>query len=194
MVFAERAGNRSEDCSWKIETFPDLVLVTKESETELVTSRYNLDGSIQEYHFRYQDGHAELHIKMNNRSIRAVGTRESGVHEKTSILKGNLPWIQQMTIGLKSFFLSPRNKLEFQILNPKDLCLYKLVAEKKRWEAVPGFGNLRRVDVHSDNIIYNLLGLGGTLWFDNQGVLKKMIVNADPREDRIIQEWIRNGP
>lgn len=193
-VFSESKGDYYEECTWKIEKFPDLTLVTKESPTELVASRYNSKEEIQQYHFRFQDGSGEMHVQLNDQILQVKGIKNGKLHVKTHRINPKLPWIQQMTLGFKPFILSVNKRFEFQIINPLDLSLHTLVAEKKGHQAVPGHGSLLEVHVSPTNWFYQLLGLGGTLWFHREGQMKKMIAYTDPREPKTFTEWLRNDP
>ena len=193
--YMERVGDCEEVCRWKVEEFPDFTSTTKESDAELVICRYAMDGYIQDYHFNYQDHSAEFRVQKEEKVLRAMGKKGDKVEERVHHLKDSIPWIQQLTVGLKPFLDSSDEKLEFCIVNPKDLNVYKLLAEKRKTEHVPGYGDLKRVDVRSGSFFYNLLGLGGKLWFDPlTGELKKMFSSADPREHPMVTEWLQSGP
>ncbi len=193
--FTEKCGRLSEKCLWKIEEFPDQTLVTKQSDSELVTARYAKEGEIEEYHFLYTDERAEFHIVKEEKALRVNGRIKNEKSERVHQLKEEIPWVQQMTLGMKRFILSSSQKMEFYIVNPRDLSLHKLIAEKKRTEKLDGFGELLRVDVRSPSLFYSLLGMGAKLWYDEMsGELKKMISHADPREHPIIAEFLQSDP
>lgn len=194
-TYEDRKGTSVEHSQWKIEEFPDLTIATKQSSTEVAIARYNQNGEIQEYHFNYKDpNRGELHIKMEDRHLHIKGRGQDGWREKSIRMAQNYPWIQQMTLGIKNFVLANQNKLDFYILNPKELDLSHGVLEKKGLETVPGLGQLMKIEARPGGFLLGFRKVA-TIWADPQsGLLKKMSWQLLPWDEVTTTEWRQNGP
>ena len=81
--------------------------------------------------------------------------------------KINKPWIQEWHIGLKSFFLSDKQRIDFFIVSPNTSVLHEMTAKKKtncKLEIFP-------------NIAFGQTFSKGVTSYDQDGILQRYKVN-----------------
>jgi len=104
----------------------------------------------------------------------------------------NIPWVQEMMIGPREFALSNKLTFEFYFLLPV-LGLMKMAATKGR----SGADGLIEIKVGPSNRLYSwiasLIGIRGSFWYDQEGVMKKMIMHF-PGQPSIRMQWRPNDP
>jgi hypothetical protein len=154
----------------RLERSASLLVATQTCESFSSKAIYGEDGITSYY---YKDGKKIVEVSRNGNRVECILPTK-----KTFTLEEGTPWIQQPTIGLKSFILSDQKELDFYgflFEDPRPWYsgpdMPKLKAVKGSIEEVAGLGKLLKVEV----ITPYSLSRSGKLWFNEAGVLVKFI-------------------
>ncbi len=176
--FAEKSKSFCGKTDWRIERLPGEsgeFHAAIESPREKTWSRYNKKGEIQEYYFKEESG--ELHASLSaDRRLKVRAHRGNRIGERDYKLEKNYVWLQQATLGLKSFILDPNQKeVHFYSIRPDNIDLVEVVVRKKGEENLPGFGKAIRAELKMDHYFYRFFR-EGELWFDPEtGKMLKLV-------------------
>lgn len=184
--YNESGKNSIIKTNWKVQKYPHLIVAQQYSDEYSSTSVYQPNWALQEYHYESNEGLLDIRKDGKQLQVKMHPPSKDPIDINLEMTE-DIPWIQQATLGFKSFVLSQDEQFCFYgVLNEnpfrrflpfasKPPFLMKMLAQKKGMEALPGFGNLIKVEVQSEwGWPYNLIT--GELWFDPQtGILRKYI-------------------
>lgn len=180
---------RYSETTEKVTTYSDWVLThgsnglaaTRDSSNDHSEIRYNPNGDMEDYQYISHNGQIRFHAKLSGRSLQIEGEKDGKKIEKSYILPGNFPFIQQVTLGFMKYFPSFPDTLHFYGINPvdEDYPLTHLIAKKVKEEIDPALGKLTKVYINLAGWRY--LFWTAEVWFDSKtGILKKMVANSGP--------------
>ncbi len=189
-AFFETSKGYQGKADWKIEFFPNEIRVHIHSPQENTFSRYNKDWQIQEYDCKEKD--SELHIVLTeDRRLKINAYRGKRIEEREYKLERNLLWLQQATLGLKTFILADDQKeSRYYSIRPDNLDLVEVIARKKGEENLPGYGNSIRADLKMDHCFYRYLR-EGELWFDPKTGMLRKLIDSGRFMDTVTTEFIQ---
>jgi hypothetical protein len=192
LVYTEKSGSATLFNEWTLENGPNGVAANAVSPTERTEARYGLDGRLQEYSCRKEK--EELRIVLSGRQIRVWAERKGRKEKREYQLGKDCVWIQQSTLGMKSFILDKTQKVfRFYSILPQNLALVEMVIRKIGEEEVPGHGKLVKVEGNVDHWLFSHFRKG-TMWYDPQtGVLKKLI-DSGAFMETTVTELSQTGP
>jgi hypothetical protein len=189
----ETVGEEAERCIFTIVRYPDMILGNMESPSHRIQCHYNLEGQLQHMVVQNPDNDLTRSFTLKDRDLEVVTIEEGGADKKTTHhMSENIPWVQEMMIGPREFALSNKLTFEFYFLLPV-LGLMKMAATKGR----SGADGLIEIKVGPSNRLYSwiasLIGIRGSFWYDQEGVMKKMIMHF-PGQPSIRMQWRPNDP
>ena len=162
-----------ENCTFSLDEETQKVTATLKSTTSVTTSIYSSDGLIQEYHFE-SPTKGDLHLNLLKDGKLEIKGQKPGspVSSNTVDLKDS-PWIQQSTLGFRSFILSPEVSMKFSGIHPTSFELTAFSATKGALEMIEGHGQTKYQFV----TLYRLGYPWAQAWFDQKtGILIKGIL------------------
>lgn len=193
LSYTEKTGGVTVVNEWKLESGPNEVVVKAVSPAEQTDARYGLDGRLKEYHWR--KGAEEVRIALSDAGRIHVWKQCAGrKEEKEHRLDKDHVWVQQSTLGMRSFILDKTQKVfRFYSVWPKNLSLVEMVIRKLGEEEVPGHGKLVKVEGTAGHWLLSHIRKG-IMWYDPEtGLLKKM-VDSGAFTETTVTEFLQTGP
>lgn len=127
----ESIDKKTFDATWIIETFPDQIKASKQSNYNESESVYDIGGILRSLSYRIPSEDKTFLAIRQDLNVIAVQAFIDGVPlQKTYQVESKGHWIQQPLLGFKQFVLSKNQTLPFFFIHPEKLHLFEGVAKK----------------------------------------------------------------
>jgi len=158
-IYKETTGKTSINSKWRVISQDEGYSIIAENSDEYHRVLCNQDLATISWEFKNTELKTELLVKRNgNRLIVNGRFKNKQINEEYEI--DHLPWFEFVEVSLSRFVQSEEEKIEFWILQPNNLKLYKMVAIKQNTETI----NLNGQDVEALQLKLTLPGLASLFW------------------------------
>jgi hypothetical protein len=191
--YSRTIGSKNTLVEWKLEE-QDLLKLTWTANDETVVAWHDSSLTTQKYLISRPGEQTRVTVERFDNSLLITGNFKGKAIEKRLTIDP-LPWCQSLSISLRPFVLSCNDFLEFWILRPDTLKIYKIRASKLSSERLACNGRT----INIQKVRLNLTGMLSFImesyyWFrKNDGVFIKYLGPATLGNNRkIIIEILEN--
>ena len=158
-VYKETTGKTSIISEWRVVSQDGGFLATAESPNEYHRVLCNQGFATISWEYINTEAKTEILAKREGNRILVNGKlKDKQVGEVYEI--DDLPWFELVEVSLSRFVQTEEEKVEFWILRPTDLKLFKMVAIKEKTEIIKENGK----DVEAVQIKVTVPGLASLFW------------------------------
>lgn len=158
-IYKETTGKTSINSKWRVISQDEGYSIIAENSHEYHRVLCNQDFATISWEYKNTGLKTELLAKRDGDRLIVNGRfKNKQINEEYEI--DHLPWFEFVEVSLSGFVQSEEEKIEFWILQPNNLKLYKMVAIKQNTETI----NLNDQDVEALQIRVTLPGLASLFW------------------------------
>jgi hypothetical protein len=155
------------EANWRIESYADIHVVTRNCIHNSSKSVYNTDWKLQSLEFTDPIKDIQIQLVRNKNTIAVTGSKEGNPVSYNFVLENDqTPWIQQ-SMGFKPFVLSTANDMKFFAIRPDDISLTEFCVTKTDRDPLPPYGKAVKLETRFNNFLLNsVFGCFASAWFN----------------------------